>query len=178
MNENDNSNLIENSKSEVLIGGEISTIDTNKIENQDINKNNDKDKESDSEKKILIYKKQSVSIFKLLYHLSGKLEIFLMIIGTISTIFSGCQYSLWGYIFGDTVNEITNIIDIDKLPEDEFNKELDKIETKVNKLVIYFLILAALTFIANFLMVSLWGYTALRQIHKLKQKYKIAKIFN
>ena len=173
MNENDNSNLIENSKSEVLIGGEISTIDTNKIENQDINKNNDKDKESDSEKKILIYKKQSVSIFKLLYHLSGKLEIFLMIIGTISTIFSGCQYSLWGYIFGDTVNEITNIIDIDKLPEDEFNKELDKIETKVNKLVIYFLILAALTFISNFLMVSLWGYTALRQIHKLKQKYFI-----
>ena len=35
MNENDNSNLIENSKSEVLIGGEISKIDTDKIEKQD-----------------------------------------------------------------------------------------------------------------------------------------------
>ena len=171
MNENDNSNLIENSKSEVLIGGEISKIDTDKIEKQDMIR--DKDKESDGEKKILIYKKQSVSIFKLLCHLSGKLEIFLMIIGTMSTIFSGSQYSLWGYVFGDTVNEITNIIDLDKLPDDEFNKELDKIENKVNKLVIYFLILAALTFIANFLMVSLWGYTALRQIHSLKQKYFI-----
>ena len=164
MNEND-INLVENSKSEVLIGGEISKIDPDKFEKQD----NDKDNEE--EKKLLIYKIQSVSVWKLICHLSGKLEIFLMIIGLFSTLFSGCQYSIWGFIFGDTINELTNVIDIDKLPDDEYNKEIDKIEITVNKLVFYYLILAGMTFISNFLMVFLWGYTSLRQTHKLKQKY-------
>ena len=81
MNEND-INLVENSKSEVLIGGEISKIDPDKFEKQD----NDKDNEE--EKKLLIYKIQSVSVWKLICHLSGKLEIFLMIIGLFSTLFS------------------------------------------------------------------------------------------
>ena len=32
--------------------------------------------ELEEEKKLLIYKAQSISIFKIIYHLSGKLEIF------------------------------------------------------------------------------------------------------
>ena len=162
MNENDN-NLVENSIGEILIRSQISKIEPDYIE---IN-----DKESNNDKKILIYNLKSISIFKLICHLSGKLEIFLMIIGTLFTIFSGCQYSIWGFVFGDTINELTNVIDLDNLPDEEYKKEIEQIEITINQLVFYFIILASFTFISNFLMVFLWGYTALRQIHKLKQNY-------
>ena len=162
MNENDN-NLVENSIGEILIRSQISKIEPDYIE---IN-----DKESNNDKKILIYNLKSISIFKLICHLSGKLEIFLMIIGTLFTIFSGCQYSIWGFVFGDTINELTNVIDLDNLPDEEYKKEIEQIEITINQLVFYFIILASFTFISNFLMVFLWGYTALIQIHKLKQNY-------
>ena len=161
MNENDTN--IENSKSEIYIKSEISKIEQEKLDNS--NEKNNKEKE------LLIYNLQSVSVVRLICHLSGKLEIFLMIIGIFTTLFSGCQYSIWVYIFGDSINEFTNVIDLDKLPENEYNKKLNEIEVSINKLIFYFLILAAFTFITNFLMVFLWSYTALRQIHKLKQRY-------
>ena len=163
MNENDTN--IENSKSEIYIKSEISKIEQEKLDNSN--------EENNKEKELLIYNLQSVSVVKLIYHLSGKLEIFLMIIGIFTTLFSGCQYSIWVYIFGNSINEFTNVIDLDKLPENEYNKKLNEIEVSINKLIFYFLILAAFTFITNFLMVFLWSYTALRQIHKLKQRYQI-----
>ena len=48
-------------------------------------------KEVEEEKKLLVYEAKSVSIFKIICHLSGKLEIFFMIFGTICTFFSGCS---------------------------------------------------------------------------------------
>ena len=162
MNENDNY-LVENSIGEILIRSQVS-----KIEHDNIEINNE---ESNNDKKILIYNLKSISIFKLICHLSGKLEIILMIIGTLSSIFSGCQYSIWGFVFGDTINELTNVIDLDSLPDGEYKKQIEQIEISIDRLAFYFIILAALTFVSNFLMVFLWGYTALRQIHKLKQNY-------
>ena len=162
MKENENE-IVENSKSEILIEGEISKIEQDKIiiNEEEINK----------EEKVLIYNKKSISIFKLICHLSGKLEIFLMLIGTFSSLFSGCQYSLWGFIFGDTINKLTNVIDLDNLPDKEYENEIEKIESSINKMVFYFIILSVATFISNFLMVSIWGYSALRQIHRMKINY-------
>ena len=162
MKENENE-IVENSKSEILIEGEISKIEQDKII---IN-----DEEINKEEKVLIYNKQSISIFKLICHLSGKLEIFLMIIGTFSSLFSGCQYSLWGFIFGDTINKLTNVIDLDNLPDKEYENEIEKIESSINKMVFYFIILSVATFISNFLMVFIWGYSAMRQIHRMKINY-------
>ena len=164
MKENENvENLVENSKSTLLIGGEISKLEEEK--------NGDLDSEKSDAAKNLIFKIKSVSIFKLICHLSGKLEIFLMIIGTISTIFSGCSYSLWGLLFGDTINDLANIKDIEDLPDEEYNRELDKIEVEINKMIYYFILLGIFTFIGNFFMLFMWGYSALRQMNKMKKNY-------
>ena len=159
MDENDN-NLVENSISEILIKSNVSEIEKEKI-----------DEENNEEKKILIYNIKSISPFKIICHLSEKLDIFLMIIGALASFVSGSIYSIFGFFFGDTVNEMTNVLDLDNLPEEEYKKEINKIEMSINKLVLYFIILSFTTFLSNFLMVFLWSYTSLRQIHKLKQNY-------
>lgn len=59
------------SRSESLI--ELKNIDD---ELEDLIQEINEDKEKKEEKKILLYKPESVSIFKFICHLSGKLEIF------------------------------------------------------------------------------------------------------
>ena len=164
MKENDNEdNLIEKSKSTLLIEGEISNLEQENNEN--------KENEKSEVEKNLLFKKKSISLFKLICHLSGKLDIFLMIIGTISTIFSGASYALWGLLLGDSINDLSDLVDIDNLPEDQYNNELDKAEIKINEMIFYFIILGVLTFIGNFFMLFMWGYSALRQMHKMKKNY-------
>ena len=140
------------------------------LKNEDL-KLNDliKDKEEvEEEKKLLVYEAQKVSICKIICHLSGKLEIFFMILGTVCTFFSGCSNALWNIIAGNTINTLTNIIDVDK---EDFDQKIREIESPVNILIALFMILGALTFITNFLMLFLWGYSALRQMNTLKIKY-------
>ena len=154
------------SRSESLI--ELKNIDD---ELEDLIQEINEDKEKKEEKKILLYKPESVSIFKFICHLSGKLEIFFLIVGTICTIFSGSTNALWGIIIGNTINELTNIIGLDDLSDEEYKKEVDKIEEPVNKLIYYFVILGIFTFIMNFFMLFMWGYSALRQMNFFKKNY-------
>ena len=160
MQENEESQL-ENSKNTLLIG-EVSKLEEEK---------NEEETDKSSIEKNLIYKVKSISLFKLICHLSGKLEIFLMIIGTFATIFSGSSYSLWGFLLGDTINDLSGVIDIANLPDDQYYNELDKIEIKINKMVFYFVILGIFTFFGNFFMLFMWGYSALRQMNKMKKNY-------
>jgi ATP-binding cassette subfamily B (MDR/TAP) protein 1 len=128
-------------------------------------------KKVEEEKKLLIYEAKSVSIFKIICHLSGKLEIFFMIFGTLCTFFSGCSQSLWCVIAGNTINELTSMAGAKNLPDDQYNERINRIKDPVNKLIIIFAILGGLTFISNFFMLFLWGYSALRQMDTLKIKY-------
>ena len=91
-------------------------------EKQDINQDIliQDNKELEEEKKLLIYKAQSISIFKIIYHLSVKLEIFFIIFGTLCTAFSGCTNALWGLIIGNISNELTIIIGADNSPMEEY----------------------------------------------------------
>ena len=128
-------------------------------------------KKIEEEKKLLIYEAKSVSMFKIICHLSGKLEIFFMLFGTICTFFSGCSNSLWCVIAGSTINELTSIAGMKDLPDDQYNEKIKGIKDPVNKLIILFVTLGALTLISNFFMLFLWGYSALRQMDTLKIKY-------
>ena len=51
-----------------------------------------------------------------------------------------------------------------------FNK-INKVNEPVNKLILYFFLLGVFTFISNFFMLFLWGYSAMRQMNNLKIKY-------
>jgi len=128
-------------------------------------------KKIEEEKKLLIYEAKSVSMFKIICHLSGKLEIFFMLFGTICTFFSGCSNSLWCVIAGSTINELTTIAGMKDLADDQYNEKIKEIKDPVNKLIILFVTLGALTLMSNFFMLFLWGYSALRQMDTLKIKY-------
>ena len=155
--------ISENTRLEALI--ELKNVD---FDGDDFKKDK---KEIEEEKKLLLYKSKPVSMTKLICHLSGKLEIFLMIFGTLCTIFSGSYNALWGLTLGTTINELTNVVGIDKLPEEEYQNEINKIEDNVNNLIMNFILLGIVTLITNFFMLSLWGFSAMRQMRNLKVKY-------
>ena len=143
-------------------------LKTEDIELNDLVKD---EKEVKEEKKLLVYELKKVSIFRIIWHLSKKLEIFFMIAGTFCTFFSGCSNALWNILAGNTINKLTNIIGLDDLPEEEYHLKILEIESPVNHLIMLFMVLGAVTFITNFFMLSLWGYSALRQMNTLKIKY-------
>ena len=155
---------IEGAKTTFLIERNNSNLEKEKKEKKD-------EDDENSVEKNLIFEVKSISLFKLICHLSGKLEIFLMIIGTISTTFSGCSYALWGLLLGNSINDLSDVVDIDHLPDDQYQKELDKVEVNINKMVSYFIMLGIFTFVGNFFMLFMWGYSALRQMHKMKKNY-------
>ena len=127
--------------------------------------------EPEENKKLLVYKTKSVSICKLICHLSGKLEIFLMIIAVIATIFSGCTDPLWNLLMGGTINELAFLADLDKEKTKDYEDIVEPARPHVNELINYFAILGGATFLSNFLMLFLWGLSALRQMHNLKKNY-------
>ena len=130
--------------------------------------------EPEENKKLLVYKTKSVSICKLICHLSGKLEIFLMVIAVIATIFSGCTDPLWNLLMGDTINQLAFLADLNKnatVNDPKYDAQMQAAEEPVNKLINYFAILGGATFLSNFLMLFLWGLSALRQMHNLKKNY-------
>ena len=90
---------------------------TEEVELNDLIKDS---KEVEEEKKLLVYEARKVSIFKIICHLSGKLEIFFMIFGTLCTAFSGCTNALWGLIIGNISNELTIILGADNSPMEEY----------------------------------------------------------
>ena len=137
--------------------------------------NSDKEKKDQGEnkkqdKEILIYKAQPVSIFKVICHLSGKLEIFFMLFGVICTAFSGCTSSLSGLLMGNTINQLTALSGL-KQNSPEYDEQIKKVDKPLHKLINYFIILGACTLVANFFMLFLWGYSAMKQMNTLKTKY-------
>ena len=135
------------------------------------------------EKKIdnnLMFEKKSISIFKLYFHISGTSEIILSVIAIIMTIGAGCSNAIMNWIFGDSSNSFTMATEIDVikefLPKDIFDILFeyimeDVIEPIINKKINQFLIIGAVMFVCNFLMMFLWSYLALRQVHWLKNNY-------
>ena len=119
----------------------------------------------------LMFGVKNISPFRLYYHISGKFEVFLMIVGTIFTIGAGCTGALISLLLGDTINDFTDTSEISDLPDDEYKAIIDKVEPSVNTMCKKFLIIGAIMFVCNFFMMFLWAYSSLRQIHWMKINY-------
>ena len=80
-------------------------------------------------------KNESSSVCKLIYHLSGKTEVFLIILGTIGSIISAVSGPIMSYTFGGAINDFSDIQDLDKsdpnyqIKLDEFVKNRFKLNT-------------------------------------------------
>ena len=114
--------------------------------------------------------KKSISICKLIYHLSGPKEKFLIFLGTIGSIVSAISGPIMSYTFGGAINDFSDIQD---LSEDDINYQIKIDEFVVNIKGVYtrYLILGSILFCSNFLQQFSWQYSAFLQIYKLKQNY-------
>jgi ATP-binding cassette subfamily B (MDR/TAP) protein 1 len=119
----------------------------------------------------LMFDYKSVSVFKLYYYISGKFEIFLMIVATIVTVGAGCSNALKSSLLGDAINKLASTAGTKEMPDDEYKELMDHIEPQINKTIRQFLIYGSIMFVLNFLSEFLWLYSGLRQMHKLKIDY-------
>ena len=116
-------------------------------------------------------KNNRVSIWKLLYHLSSKKEIFFMSLGALGSIISAVSGPLMSYNFGGAINNFSYIKDIENI---EINIEQSKIKyfrIKIDIIIKRYLILGIILFISHFFHAFGWQYSAFFQIHNLKQNY-------
>ena len=115
-------------------------------------------------------KNESASVCKLIYHLSGKTEVFLIILDTIGSIISAVSGPIMSYTFGGAINDFSDIQDLDK-SDPNYQIKLDEFVKNVKGVYTRYLILGTILFISNFFQAFGWQYSAFRQIHKLKENY-------
>ena len=130
-------------------------------------------------------KTNSISIWKLLYHLSTKREIFLMLLGISGSIISAISGPLMAYNFGGAINHFS---DIKNMKEINLNSEkIYYFKERIDIIIKRYMILGIILFISNFLHAFGWQYSAFLQIHQLKNNYfsvimrqeqEFQKIFN
>ena len=122
-------------------------------------------------KKSIISSNNHISIWKLLYHLSSRKEIFFMTLGALGSIISAISGPLMSYNFGGAINNFSDIKDIES---SEINLEKTKLKNfsiKIDIIIKRYLILGIILFISNFFHAFGWQYSAFFQIHNLKQNY-------
>ena len=156
----------------------INKIDKSKKE--EIIQEKDEQEEQEKIEENLMFDKKHISIFKLYCHISGTLEIILSVIAIIMTLGAGGANAAMNWIFGESVNSFSLAAQIGVIKE-IFGKELfdivfnfimeEKVEPLINDQIKDYLIIGAVMFVCNFLMMFLWSYLALRQLHWLKNNY-------
>ena len=114
-------------------------------------------------------KKTSVSIWKLLYHLSKKKEIFLMVLGTLGSIISAISGPIMSYNFGGAINDFSDLYDIEEIDLD--SEEIKSFTNSIDSIIRRYLILGSILFISHFIQAFGWQYSAFLQIHRLKEHY-------
>ena len=129
------------------------------------------EKEKGEAEQNLMFGVKKLSPFKLYYNISGKFEIFLMIMGAVFTIGAGCSNALISLLLGDTINDFTDTNEIDNLSDDEYDALIEQVEPEVDKMIKKFLIFGSAMFVCNFFMMFLWAYSSLRQMHWMKINY-------
>ena len=150
----------------------IQSLDILNKENNinEIPKEKDEREKGEAEQNLMFGVKK-LSPFKLYYNISGKFEIFLMIMGAVFTIGAGCSNALISLLLGDTINDFTDTNEIDNLSDDEYDALIEQVEPEVDKMIKKFLIFGSAMFVCNFFMMFLWAYSSLRQMHWMKINY-------
>ena len=142
---------------------------------QDDQKSEDSKEENvdDQLKKNLMFEQKNISPIKLYCHLSETTEIVLMIFGVIGSLGSGIAGPLMTLLFGDMINDFagTSGGGIDPSMPIYWNEMMKSFKKTVAKMVKKLIIIGVSMFVANFLMTFMWAYSALRQMHHLKEKY-------
>ena len=108
----------------------------------------------DKKEKEKNVKKQSVSIIRLICHLSTKREVFLMVLGTFGSIVSAISGPIMSYFFGGAINNFSDIQNIKNINQN--SEEIKSFIANINKTINRYLILRAILFVSNFLQAFGW----------------------
>ena len=115
-------------------------------------------------------KEKSVSLCKLIYHLSGPKEKLLILLGTIGSIISAVSGPIMSYTFGGAINDFSDVQDLSKT-DPNYQTKIDEFENNIRGVYTRYLILGAILFGSNFLQQFSWQFSAFLQIYKLKHNY-------
>ena len=111
-----------------------------------------------------------LSIFKLLYHLSGKKELSLMLLGTVGSILSAISGPIMSYNFGGAINNFSEIQNVN-INDPIYKEQIELFIYNIEIIIKRYLILGGILFFSNFLQAFCWQYSAFLQIYKLKENY-------
>ena len=101
----------------------------------------------------------SVSIFRILFTLMSKTQLFLFILAVLGSIGVGISLQVREYLMGNILTELTSTDD------------KDKIDDGVHKITVYYAILCVLSLLFSYLMMGLFGYLSKSLIYKYKVEY-------
>ena len=152
--------------------------DDQTIGNEEKEKKKEEEEDEDEKyetgaKRNLMFEQQNISPIKLYCHLSGKLEVILMIIGFIGAMGSGVAAPLMTYLFGDTFNEFTGVTEelIEFVPEETLQTLFKTFEHNIDKMVKKLLYIGTGMFFAFFITKFTWNLVGIRQMQHLKENY-------
>ena len=125
------------------------------------------DKDTDEK---LMFKKQSVSIFRIYSHLFESIDWLFLVLATIGAIGAGISMPIMSYTMSDAFSDVGNTSEertSAEAMEQMFEMVEDAMEDQIKKQLIY----GAISFVCNFLSVCFWSLIGNRCIYNLKKKY-------
>ena len=129
--------------------------------------------------KHLLLGVKNISIFRLYYTISTPFDLILISIAILISLCSGCSGILLAMVFGDSTDSLIvgRFLEIfqKKISKETLQPIIDLIfdylDPDIDEKVKLYLIIGAIMFGCNFIMMFLWSYTATKQIHWMKADY-------
>jgi ABC-type multidrug transport system fused ATPase/permease subunit len=138
---------------------ELKEKQSNKVQQESIQDNQSKEVNSNSP---LVPKEPRVkraSFFKLMYTLSNKCDIIVIICAIVGSLIAGAAMPLISLLLGKVLNQFNGNIETTNVPE------------LVSGLIVTFLLVGLAIFLGSFMMVFFWSVIGRRMINKINEDY-------
>ena len=118
----------------------------------------------------LMFKKQSISIFRIYCHLFENIDWVFFVFGIIGAVGAGISMPIMSYTMSDAFSDVGNTSEVQPSP-DEIALMIETVEDAFDDQIKKQLIYGAISFVCNFLSVSFWSLIGNRCVYNLKKRY-------
>ena len=116
----------------------------------------------------LMFKKQSISIFRIYCHLFENIDWVFFVFGIIGAVGAGISMPIMSYTMSDAFSDVGNTSEVQPSP-DEIALMIETVEDAFDDQIKKQLIYGAISFVCNFLSVSFWSLIGNRCVYNLKK---------
>lgn len=138
---------------------ELKEKQSNKVQQESIQDNQSKEVNSNSPLVPKEPRAKRASFFKLMYTLSNKCDIIVIICAIVGSLIAGAAMPLISLLLGKVLNQFNGNIETANVPE------------LVSGLIITFLLVGLAIFLGSFMMVFFWSVIGRRMINKINEDY-------